>query len=224
MYLRWTVDFRTNISLPARRHQSQQSLSPWTIGSHFQRDGLSHGERMGGYKMHARVSYFGQRIQTGEVRDFSTLFSWQFISCPEIDGCNFLRSYVNCSLTKYTEKHKIKTDSRAFQLVSLLGYLRMLSWCRENRYCCGLVVQAAADGSDQEVYFGGSDEGSLFSGRSTSNCRVRTILRESQTHINEFFFIAVCFREALFLMRKESLYRMKKKKKTPTKCVWKTWC
>lgn len=44
-----------------------------------------------------------------------TLFSWYFQFY--IDKCF---SYVNCSLVKYMERHKIKQDSRAFHLLQRL--------------------------------------------------------------------------------------------------------
>ncbi|XP_055350445.1 cyclin-dependent kinase 8-like [Paramacrobiotus metropolitanus] len=49
---------------------------------------------------------------------------WEDLKCmPEYGTLNkdFKRTnYASCSLTKYTEKHKIKSDSRAFQLLSRL--------------------------------------------------------------------------------------------------------
>lgn len=62
-------------------------------------------------------------------------------------------SYANCSLTKYMDRHKIKPDSKAFNLVRDRRYATWLSENAGCEYCvmCELlyiVVSAAKTADD----------------------------------------------------------------------------
>ena len=67
---------------------------------------------MGGHEKDARVRPSHERIQEEQVSSTDG---------PIPDTTLASSSYVNCNLSTYMEKHKVRSDSRAFQLlISLL--------------------------------------------------------------------------------------------------------
>ena len=113
----------------ARGYQDEQPVSSRPAWQDLQCDGLPTGGKMAYYHWSAiTISVWAlcrRRIGKTWGGCLSTQHCWRFINLIEMENVIFPQdfkrsSYVNCSLLKYMDRHRIKPDSKAFQLLEKL--------------------------------------------------------------------------------------------------------
>lgn len=96
-------------------------------------------------------------------------------------------SYANCSLTKYMDRHKIKPDSKAFNLVSCLLNLFFTSLQLD----LFTAAEAAHDGPQQEDHLRTFHAGPLLPRRALAHARVRISGLSLTSPAHSLFFCSI---------------------------------